>query len=93
MTREDAKKMFGKGFHQLIDRLYDRLKPEQITSIKPKYGRIDLYISGTEEEQEFAYQIERESERTCEICGEPGELKEINGWITSICDKCYNKKI
>lgn len=92
MTREDAKNMFGKGFHKLIDRLYDRLKPEQIESIKSKYGRIDLYINGTEEEQDFGYEIERESERTCENCGKPGELKSINGWITALCNKCYKKK-
>ena len=84
--------MFGKGFHPLIDKLYDRLKPEQITGIKPKYGRIDLYIDGTEEEQEFGFQIERESEKTCELCGEPGELKNENGWITALCDKCYAKR-
>ena len=91
MTKEHAKRLFGKGFHPLIDRLFDRLKPEQIR-LKPKYGRIDLYIDGTEEEQDFGFEIERESERTCEICGEPGELKDESGWITALCDKCYNKR-
>lgn len=92
MDKEYAKRMFGKGFHPLIDRLFNRLKPEQITGIKPKYGRIDLYIDGTEEEQDFGFEIERESERTCELCGQPGELKNESGWITALCDKCYNKR-
>lgn len=91
MDKEHAKLMFGKGFHPLIDRLFDRLKPEQIR-MKPKYGRIDLYIDGTEEEQEFGFQIERESEKTCELCGEPGELKNESGWITALCDKCYENR-
>jgi len=91
-TRESAKRLFGKGHHKLIDELYDRLRPEQIQGIKHKYGRIDLYINGSDEEQDFGYEIERESERTCEICGEPGELKDESGWITALCDKCYNKR-
>lgn len=91
-TKEHVKRMFGKGHHKLIDKLYDRLKPEQITGIKSKYGRIDLYIKGTEEEQDFGYEIEGESERTCEDCGKPGELKDENGWITALCDECYNKR-
>ena len=92
MKREYAKKIFGKGFHKLIDKLYDKIPEERITGIKPKYGRIDLYIDGTEEEQDFGFEIERESERTCEDCGEPGELKEINHWITALCDKCFKKR-
>ena len=91
-NREDTKKMFGKGYHKLIDRLFDGLKPEQIESIKSKYGRIDLYVNGTEEEQDFAYQIEKESQETCEICGESGTQTETNGWITTLCNKCFNKK-
>ena len=92
-TREDAKRLFGKGHYNLIDKLYDRLKREQITGIKPKYGRIDLCISGTEEDQEFGFEIERESEMTCEICGKEGDLKNDNGWVTALCDKCYKKRI
>lgn len=89
--KEDVKTMFGKGYHKLIDKLYNRLKPEQIMGIKPKYGRIDIYVSGTEEEQDFAYEIEKESQETCEECGEKGTQTETNGWITTLCDKCYKK--
>ena len=92
-NRKDAKKMFGKGYDKLIDRLFDRLKPEQIEGLKSKYGRIDIYVSGTEEEQDFAYEIEKESRETCEECGNPGEQKSINGWITTLCEKCYKNKI
>lgn len=92
-TRESAKRLFGKGHHKLIDELYDRLRPEQIQGIKPKYGRIDLYINGTEEDKEFGFEIEKESEKTCELCGHPGELKDENGWITALCDKCYNARL
>jgi len=90
-TKDYAKRMFGKGFHKLIDRLYSKIKPEQIEGMKSKYGRIDLYVSGTEEEQDFAFEIEKESEKTCETCGEPGELMDKNGWIVASCKKCFNK--
>lgn len=76
-NREDAKRMFGKGHHKLIDRLFDRLKPEQIQGIKPKYGRIDLYVNGTDEEQDFAYEIEKESQETCEMCGEQEHRQKL----------------
>ena len=31
MDKEYAKSLFGKGYSKLIDKLYNRLKPEQIT--------------------------------------------------------------
>lgn len=90
-TKEQAKRMFDKGFYKLIDKLYTKIKPEQIFSMKSKYGRMDLYVEGTDDEQDFAYEIERESERTCETCGKPGDLMEKNGWIIASCKKCFNK--
>jgi len=92
MDKEYAKSLFGKGYSKLIDKLYNRLKPEQITWIKPKYWRIDLYINWTEEEQDFWFDIERESENTCEVCGKKWELKNESGWITALCNKCFNKR-
>ena len=90
-TKKYAKSLFGKGYGKLIDRLFKEVGKEHIDGIKPKYGRIDLYISGPEELRDIGYEIERESERTCEECGKPGEQKSINYWITTLCEKCYNK--
>lgn len=91
-TKKYAKSLFGKGYGKLIDRLFKEVGKEHIDGIKPKYGRIDLYVSGSEKLQEIGYEIERLSEETCEDCGKPGKPTERNCWITTLCEKCYNKR-
>lgn len=91
--REHTKLIFGKGFHPLIDKLFNRIPEENIFDIKSKYGRIDTTTQGlSDEDDDFCLEIERESENTCEVCGEKGELKDINGWITALCDKHYKER-
>ena len=50
-TKKYAKSMFGSGYGKLIDRLFKEVGAKHISGIKPKYGRIDLYIDGSEELQ------------------------------------------
>jgi len=92
-TREHTKLIFGKGFHPLIDNLFNRIPEENIFDIKSKYGRIDITTQGlSDEDDDFCLEIERESENTCEVCGKKGELKNVNGWITALCDKHYKER-
>ena len=91
-TKKYVKSLFGKGYVKLIDRLFKEVGKEHIDGIKSKYGRIDLYVSGSEKLQEIGYEIERLSEETCEDCGKPGQPTERNSWITTLCEKCYNKR-
>jgi len=35
--------------------------------------------------------IESCSARTCEICGKPGRIRNVNGWDTVICDQDFDQ--
>lgn len=93
MNKKYVKLQFGKGYYKLIDRLFKEVGAKNIIGIKPKYGRIDIYVSGGEENDRIADKIQELSMITCEDCGEKGEQKEIRGWVTTLCNKCYNKRI
>lgn len=94
MTKEECKKCVGKGWSKLIDKLFTILKPKQIYYFKEKYGRMSVFpINVSDEVLDKVMEIEAESERTCEICGEEGEIRNHNGWLTCLCEKCNNKKL
>lgn len=89
ITREDAKLCVGKGWHKLLDTLYDN-KPKDtlVMQVKEKFGGLRFYIStGLNEFLVLVDKIEDESEKTCEECGKPGEPTGT-GWIKTLCDDC-----
>lgn len=90
MNIEEAKRCVGKGWHGLINELFDRM-PEgtNVYSIKEKYGtlRIDC-IPGSDLEIE----LERKSSTICEECGENGETRDLP-WIRTLCDGCYKRTV
>ena len=91
--REDAKKFIGKGWHALIDRLYDA-KPEdvRVTDVKEKFGGLRFYVGAAPEEyDDLIIEAEEESYTICERCGKPGELRP-GGWIYTLCDDCEADK-
>lgn len=56
--------------------------------IKEKFGTMRFYISDyTPEAEEIVQEAERESELTCEYCGDVGELRN-RGWLRTLCDWC-----
>jgi hypothetical protein len=92
----------GDGWFDLIKRLSERLKEIsertgddiQAEQVKEKYGTLRFYINGGDEE---AYKTidkaERESEHTCELCGNnAGRLTEQFGWWRVLCQKCETKR-
>lgn len=74
--------------------------------IKEKYGELNIYfhVSGDSEDfekerEETFYKVEKiikeaeeEGWKTCEHCGKPA-TKTTTGWITRLCDECYEKRI
>jgi hypothetical protein len=89
-TRENIKLMVGPGWAKLLDEVYDRLEkfPDSyISQIKEKWGRLRIYVFGVDEATlDFIDDIEERSGTICEVCGEPGELRD-GGWIVCRCDK------
>ena len=91
----------GPGWQDICWRLHAELmaidpgyNPVQV---KEKFGGLRYYIDSTyewdtpewEAMNEAITVAEKESLKTCEDCGQPGELRSKNRyWIRTLCDAC-----
>lgn len=93
ITRERALTFVGPGWAKIINRLYDTIpKSTYVLQVKEKFGGLRFYIgSGTNETFDLIQTAEEESEVTCEVCGEPGKIRDF-GWMMCRCDKCAKGK-
>lgn len=69
------------------------LGPEniQVMQIKEKFGGLRFYTNGlTEEGYEIIDKYKDLSYKTCELCGEPGKLRNTR-WNMTLCDKCHDE--
>lgn len=88
ITREDAKRQVGKGWHGLIDEFYDEFPDALMSQVKEKYGRLCLYHDGcTNESTDKEIEMMQRSEKMCEECGKPCESREIRSWVWTLCDE------
>jgi hypothetical protein len=85
----------GDGWFELIKELSEKLEPLGVEAeqVKEKFGTLRFYTGGVPEEvadEVFALidEAEERSEKTCEQCGAPGELRP-GGWIQTLCGDCY----
>jgi len=89
----------GEGWYQLIhDLLEELIKTDwdrDIHQIKEKFGGLRFYIGGASEEvHDIIHRYEELSYKTCDVCGEAGELRKDCGWkggtwYKTMCDKHY----
>lgn len=98
----------GKGWYKIIFNALDKFlelypQPEEsekwlnfrVQQIKEKYGGLRIYTSiSTPEIEKIIRDAEDEAWKTCEYCGSVTDVKtlEINGWISTLCESCRNKK-
>lgn len=62
------------------------------SQIKEKYGTLRFYLtSGTNEMYKVVDRAEKESETTCEVCGEAGKLRD-EGWYYTRCNMCWEEE-
>jgi hypothetical protein len=67
----------------------NRLKAVQI---KEKFGTLRAYFNYTSDEVDaIIREAEEESSVTCENCGTHGECRSRGGWLTTLCDKCWDE--
>ena len=90
----------GEGWFRLIDQLsadITLLDEKNGTTtiavqVKEKYGGLRFYVeSGSDAVYDLIDAAEHESLKTCETCGEPGELRGV-GWVSTRCDACWEKE-
>jgi hypothetical protein len=88
ITREQAKSSVGPGWSGILDRLYNKLpKSVYVTQVKEKYGSLRFYVgSASNRTYDIIEAAEKESETTCEVCGEPGKII-TRGWWKCRCPK------
>ncbi len=61
----------------------------KVEQIKEKYGTLRFYTNFTTDEIDvLVLKAENLSEVTCEGCGSPGILRNINNWLRVSCDRC-----
>ena len=94
IDREDAKHMVGKGWHKILDMLYDELpipKKLQVYQVKQKLGELRFYVSSaTKDEYAIINNATKLSRITCEDCGNPAKIKTLGAyWLVCLCDKCF----
>jgi len=66
----------------------------EIFQVKQKLGGLRIYVNiYTDEIIEIINDAEIKAEKTCEVCGKPGELREVNHWYFTNCDEHYNKRL
>jgi hypothetical protein len=89
------------GWYQIIhDMLEELLQTDwdrDIHQIKEKFGGLEFYIgSASTKVFEIIRKYNKLSYETCEVCGEPAELRDDCGWhgsrwFKTMCDKHYNE--
>ncbi len=90
LSRESALSGVGKGWSELINKLYDA-KPKyvNVTQVKEKFAGLRFYVmSAPEWYWDLISYYENESEKICEVCGKPGKVREDRSWILTLCDEC-----
>lgn len=65
----------------------------EVVQVKEKFGTLRFYSHGsTDKIHELIQEAENKSEVTCEGCGNPGERRNMNNWIKTLCSKCAKKR-
>lgn len=80
----------GDGWLEIIRELCAVLEPKGVVAaqVKEKYGTLRFYTNGGDAEADAAIErAEAQSEVTCEICGDPGEMCGT-GWLMVRCENC-----
>ena len=94
----------GVGWRKLVWDLSEKLEklllelPEHTrknccaSQVKSKYAGLRFYMtSQTDEMDKLIDDAEEESERTCEECGQPGEIYGC-GWVECLCPECATRR-
>ncbi|MFC3693244.1 hypothetical protein ACFOWB_13555 [Chenggangzhangella methanolivorans] len=56
------------------------------SQVKEKFGTLRAYHAGGPRVDEIVDWAEEASERTCDVCGRPGSLRNSGGWYATRCD-------
>jgi len=88
----------GPGWFEIIKDLITDLIAlgwdRETCQVKEKFGGLRFYINaGSDEIHDRISQAEKASYETCEVTGQPGKLRNDLGWIETLCDEEYEKRL
>lgn len=88
----------GAGWYPILARLEERLReidPDyRVYQVKEKFGDLRFYWAGRNFDAGRAAVADAEAEaaRTCEVCGNPGDLRSRRGWFRTVCVECAQER-
>ena len=94
----------GDGWLLLLEELFDKIQKLvdnnplynslEIVQVKEKYGELRVYTNAYwEVVEDLIDEYTRKSKTICEWCGKKGKLRDDNGWYTTLCKKCHEKRL
>jgi hypothetical protein len=85
----------GVGWRPIVSAAVEAIGKRQgfITQIKEKFGGLRIYVHGGDYDaiDDIIRTAERECAITCEICGKPGTLRNLKGWLKTACEEHGNE--
>jgi len=81
----------GEGWASLIHEVFDYMEqihtPTKVVQVKEKWGGLRIYTDVIDYRlDEKIREAEKKSFTICEISGEPGKLRNCNGWYRTLSD-------
>ena len=82
----------NKGWYGLIKSCIEEMIEagwdKQVCQIKEKFGGLRFYVnSAPKEVHDIIYKYESISMKTCEVCGNLGEIQGNPRWLTCLCEE------
>lgn len=89
------------GWSDLLDNLcliieehikHKKLEETYADQVKEKFGSLRFYMSSHDEFIEGAISLaEKQSAHICEVCGKPGKIENLRGWLKTLCPEHHNQ--
>lgn len=86
----------GSGWRPIVEPAIKEIEGlgVKITQVKEKFGGLRIY-TGSMKSHDIADQVsaiitkaEAACAVTCENCGRPGRLRNLDGWMKTYCEEC-----
>jgi len=72
----------------------DGIDIPEVMQVKEKFGGLCYYIQGANDAiRERISEARDAASKTCEACGEPGEMRSNNGCVQTLCDEHFKRPV
>lgn len=88
-SKEDWQLGVGAGWAEIVGNLVDLCEKHgvEILQVKEKFGGLRFYVgSAPDLVHDAIEEAEDQSVRVCEVCGEPGQTINRQGWLMTRCE-------